>query len=510
MGIVERIEKISGEDPEHLAFVDGGHRMTYRDFDLATTRLATTFMKELQAGRGHKLILSLPNSADYVVCLFAAFKAGITVVPANPLLKVQEIQHVFQDSGASILVTSPEFLDQIRNLEELGTLEHVIVSGSPQTGFEGARVHTLGDMMDSEEKDFQPVQMDPQDVASIFYTSGTTGKPKGAMLSYPLLISHGDWTAQALHMSPDDSHLCVLPMTHLFGQDLAVIPPVLTGGTVFILETFDAEEVLSVLAENRITVMSGVNTMFARMVEVPNAKAYDLSSLRAVIAGAAALSAEVSRKFKETFNVEILPAYGSTETSVVTATPPEGPVKTGSIGKPIPGVTVSVQDEGGNMLPRGEIGELMVRKDCAMLGYLNLPEANKESFRGDWYQTGDIIRMDEDDYIFIVGRKKEMINTSGYSVFPKEVEDVIGKLERVKEVAVLGLPDEVRGEIVAAFVAPASPDLTREDVLSFCKDNLASYKVPRRVEMLPELPKTSTGKVEKKALHERYGGSQSA
>jgi long-chain acyl-CoA synthetase len=509
MSIADRLKHICDTNPDKLAFVGEDRSLTYRDFDSETTKLASVFAETLQTGKGQRIILSLPNSVDYIVCLFAAFKAGVTVVPANPMLKVHEIQHVFQDSGASVLITSPEFLEQIRNLEELGNLKHLIISGPAPTGFEGLQVHTLADVRESGEGDFQPVQTDTEDIATIFYTSGTTGKPKGAMLSYPLIISHGDSTVDAVHMSPEDRHICVLPMAHLFGQDLAIIPPVLSGGTVYIVESFDAGKVLSVLAENRITVMAGVNTMYARMVEVPNAKDYDLSSLRAVIAGAAALFAEVSRQFKETFDIDILPAYGSTETSVVTVTPPEGPIKTGSIGKPIPGVAVSVQDEGGNILASGETGELMVSKDCVMSGYLNLPEANKESFRGDWYHTGDIITMDEEDYIFIVGRKKEMINTSGYSVFPKEVEDIISRWNKVKEVAVVGLPDQVRGEIVAAFVVPASPDMTADDVLSFCQDNLATYKIPRQVELLQDLPKTSTGKIEKKALRERYGSGQS-
>ena len=509
MSIADRLKNICDTSPDKLAFVGEDRSLTYKDFDLETTKLASVFAETLQTSKGQRVILSLPNSVDYVVCLFAAYKAGVTVVPANPMLKVHEIQHVLQESGAPILITSPEFLEQIRNLEEFGNLKHLIISGPAQTGFKGLQVHTLTEMKELGEGDFQPVQTDPEDIASIFYTSGTTGKAKGVLLSYPLIINHGDSTVEAVHMSPEDRHMCVLPMTHLFGQDLSIIPPVLSGGTVYIVERFDAQKVLSVLTENRITVMAGVNTMYARMVEVPNAKDYDLSSLRAVIAGAAALFAEVSRKFKETFNIEILPAYGSTETSVVTVTPPEGPIKTGSIGKPIPGVAVSVQDENGNLLPPGATGELMVRKDCVMSGYLNLPEANKDSFSGDWYHTGDLITMDEDGYVFIVGRKKEMINTSGYSVFPKEVEDIISKSNKVKEVAVVGLPDKVRGEIVAAFVVPASEDLTVDDVLSFCQDNLGTYKIPRRVELVQDLPKTSsTGKIDKNALRDRYGSGQ--
>ena len=500
MSIITRLKDICDEKPDKLAFVDEDRSMTYGQLNRETSRLASVFSKNLGVSKGQRMILSLPNSVDYITSLFASFKAGITVVPANPMLKVHEIRHVFQDSKASLLMASPEFLGQIGSLQELSNLKHIVASGPVQIGLEGTQIHTLEEMKASGDVDFQSPEIQENDIATVFYTSGTTGKPKGAMLSYPLIVSHGDSTVEAMRMSPEDRHICVLPMTHLFAQDLAIIPPLLSGGTVHIVRSFDAEKVLSVLDGNQITVMAGVNTMYARMVEVPNAGDYDVSSLRAVIAGAAALSAEVSRRFKEVFGIDILPAYGSTETSVVTVTPPEGPIKAGSIGKPIPGIPISVQDDQGNILESGEIGELMVRKNCVMAGYLNLPEANEQSFRGEWYHTGDVVTTDEDDYIFIVGRKKEMINTSGYSVFPKEVEDIIEKMDGVKEVAVVGLPDVVRGEMVAAFIIPGSSELTDDDVLAFCKNNLASYKIPRRIDLVEELPRTSTGKIEKKAL----------
>ncbi|MGA2463439.1 MAG: AMP-binding protein [Thermodesulfobacteriota bacterium] len=509
MDIIEKIRSVCTTNSDKLAFIDERYGLTYKDFDRDTTKLASAFVERLKVLKGQRILLMLPNSIDYVVCLFAAMKVGITVVPANPTLKVFEIEHILKDSGATILITTPEILEQIFKLEELGNLTNIVLSESVSIGLKNIQVHTLDELKQFGRSDFKMVQTKPTDIEAIFYTSGTTGKPKGSMLSNQMVIIHGDSTIQALNMTPEDRHICVLPMAHLFSQDLAIIPALFTGGTVYIVRQFEAEKVLSLLAENKITVMAGVNTMYARMLEVPNAKEYNLSSLRCVIAGAAALSAEVARKFKEIFNIDILPGYGSTETSVVTLTPPGGPIKIGSIGKRIPGIRVSIQDDNGTPLLLGEAGELMVGEECVMRGYVNLPEATKEIFKGGWLSTGDIVTMDEDGYIYIVGRKKEMINTSGYSVFPKEVEDIMSNLKKIKEVAVVGLPDEVRGEIVAAFIVPAEESLTEEEVLSFCKENLAVYKIPRKVQFLQNLPKTSTGKIEKGALRERYAKTQS-
>ena len=402
-----------------------------------------------------------------------------------------------------MLITTPETLNEIRSLEELGNLAYVVLSQPSPVHLAGVKVHTLAELKQRGRGEFHAIETKPEDIATIFYTSGTTGKPKGAMISHQVIINHAKSTVEVLGMTSEDRHICVLPVAHAFALDLPVMPPLLSGGTVYIVGRFDATKVLRILEENKITVMSGVNMMYAQMVEAPNDK-YNLSCLRIVIAGAAALSPEVARRFKEVFGVTILPAYGSTETLVVTITPPEQGPRAGSIGKAIPGVRVSIQDEAGNFLPVGEAGELVVAKDSVMTGYLNLPEADKESFRGEWFCTGDIATMDEDGYIYIVGRKKEMINTSGFSVFPKEVEDIIAKCPKVDEVAVVGLPDEVRGEIVAAFIVPSEPSLTEEEVLTFCKEKLAGYKIPRKIEFLQTLPKTSTGKIERKALRERY------
>lgn len=508
MNIVEELQSVSIRNRDKLAFVDGERSLTYGDFDLESTKLASALVDTLQVARGQVIILMLPNSIDYVVCLFAIFKAGGVVVPADPMLKVFEVQHVLQDSGATVLITTPETVDQLRTLKEAQSLTHLVLSEPAAVQLKGVQVHTIAELIESGRREYRAVQTDPEDIATILYTSGTTGKPKGAMLSHRLIVNHSKSTIEALHMTPKDRHLCVLPMTHLFAQDLSIISPVLCGGTVYIVGRFDAEKVLSILDENKVTAMAGVNTMYQRMVEVPNAEKYNLSCLRIVIAGAMALSPEVARKFQEVLGVEILQGYGSTETSLVTITPPEQGLRTGSIGKAIPGVRVSIQDEDGNFLPVGEVGELMVAKNSVMTGYLNLPEADKETFRGEWFCTGDIATMDEDGYIYIVGRKKEMINTSGFSVYPREVEDIIAKFPKVKELAVVGLPDKVHGEIVAAFIVPAEANLTEEEVLRFCAENLARYKIPRRIEFLATLPKTSTGKIERKALRQHYANSQ--
>jgi len=509
MNVLHGLQATADRVPQKVAFIDESRSITYRDFDLETTRLAYSFRNELNLKKGQRLILAVPNSIDSVIGMYGAFKAGLTVVPTNTMLKDFEIDHLLRDTRAPIIITTSDFIKQLPPKEKFNSLKYVVLEDDTKECFKNVQTHLLRDLIDAGKEEFEPLQPKPQDIAAIFYTSGSTGNRKGAMLSHKLVFDHSASIVQVLSMTEVDKHLVVLPMSHLFVQGVVVMPSILSGGTAFIVRHFDAEAVLSMIAKNKITMMAGVSTMYARMIEVPNAASFDLHSLRAVIAGAAALNPQVAKRFFEIFDIDILRSFGSSETGVIAITPPEGAKKHGSIGKAIPGISISIQDESGNQVPIGEPGELVVHRSCVMSGYLNLRKANEEGFRGDWYHTGDIARMDEDGYVYIVGRKKEMINTSGYSVFPKEVETIISKLDKVFEVAVVGLPDEERGEIVGAFIVPKNGELSEEAVLAYCKEHLGGYKVPRKILFLREMPTTPTGKIAKKVLYENYVETQS-
>jgi long-chain acyl-CoA synthetase len=347
------------------------------------------------------------------------------------------------------------------------------------------------------ENSLKPVELSPRDNAIIFYTSGTLGTPKGVMLTHGNFTFSGPNIARCYGLRQDDITLAVLPLVHVFAVASPIFGSLSSGGTVVILDRFQAETVLQAFVDYRVTWFPGVPTMFNYICHAYESGTWNVSSIRMGLSGGASLSVELLKNWEKRFNAEILEVYGLTEsTGLVTANPVDGVRKAGSIGIAVPNVQTRLIDKEGMDAGKGEAGEILFKGPNATRGYWKLPEQTAESIRDGWVHTGDLAQQDEEGYFFIAGRKKDLIITGGYNVYPREVEEILYTHPAVYEAAVIGTADEVKGEIPKAFITlRAGLTATEKEIVEFCKQNLASYKVPRQVEIRPELPKSSTGKI---------------
>jgi long-chain acyl-CoA synthetase len=344
------------------------------------------------------------------------------------------------------------------------------------------------------------------DLAVILYTSGTTGDPKGAMLTHLNLGSNADACTQLFELTHEDRIITALPIFHVFCMTVCMNAAITSGATMLLLPKFSPSEVIKTIREEKATLFVGVPTMYNFLLQIPNATEKDFQTIRGCISGGAPMPVALLYKFEKRYQVKIMEGYGLSEASPVTAfNPMNGIRKPGSIGVDIPYVTNKVVDPNGLEVPRGEVGELIVKGPNVMKGYLGMPEMTQMTLRDGWLYTGDMARMDEEGYLYIVDRKKDMILVGGYNVYPREVEEEIYQHSAIVEAAVIGVPDEAYGEVVKAFVVSKVPELTEEDIIQFCEGKLAKYKIPRSVIFVDELPKNTTGKILRRALIETAG-----
>jgi long-chain acyl-CoA synthetase len=343
----------------------------------------------------------------------------------------------------------------------------------------------------------KPVELSSQDEAIIFYTSGTLGTPKGVVLTHGNFTFSGPNIARCYGLRQEDITLAVLPLVHVFAVASPVFGSLSSGGTVVVLDRFLAETVLQAFVDYQVTWFPGVPTMFNYIYHAYENGTWNISSVRMGLSGGASLSVELLKNWEARFNAEILEVYGLTEsTGLVTANPVHGVRKAGSIGIPVPNVQTRLINKEGKDAGKGEVGEILFKGPNAAKGYWKLPEQTEEAIRNGWVHTGDLAKQDEDGYFYIVGRKKDLIIVGGYNVYPREIEEVLYAHPAVYEAAVIGMADEVKGEIPKAYINLKSGQTTTEkEIVEFCKQNLAPYKVPRQVEIRSELPKSSTGKI---------------
>ena len=467
---------------------------SYRSVAALTDRLAAGLLA-LGLRKGDFLALWLPNRLEFAFSYFAAAKAGLVLVPINTFFKGEELAYLLADSGAKAIITCQDFLpvlEQVRprvpNLEQVITVER---------GWK--EVMRLGG---SEPEVSFKSRVRPGDVASCLYTSGTTGEPKGALLTHHNLTWDANACTKALPLSAQDRLLCVLPLFHSFAQTICLALPTLFGGSTLLLDRFSPAAVLQALAQGGVTVFPGVPAIFAALLQVPAADRPPHPALRFCVSGAAPLPPEVMQAFEKEYRTLLLEGDGPTECSPVTCVNPyQGPRKPGSVGLPLPGVEIRIFDEEDRELPPGEVGEVVVRGENVMLGYHNRPEETAQALRGGWFHTGDLGRFDEGGYLYLVDRKKDMIIVGGLKVYPREVELALLSHPAVAEAAVVGVPDQARGELPAAFVAlREGKTATAKELTRYCRERLANFKVPRAVYLLDSLPKTGTGKTRKQDL----------
>ena len=492
---------------DRTAVVLGDLRLTYAQLWGHAKQYAAV-LREKGVGPGDKVAILLPNTPHFPLTYFGALALGAVAVPVHALLKSEEIQYVLEDSGAKVLVCAAPLLGEGAKGAELAGIPVLAVMDGGDATIE--RIDTAA--LSATPID-AIVQREPDDTAVILYTSGTTGTPKGAEIThFNVTMNVLASATYSFDIGPDDVVLGCLPLFHTFGQTCCMNTAFFVGASVVLLPRFDGGQALELLEKEKCTIFMGVPTMYVGLIEA--AKSSELRpKLKSALSGGAALPVPILEKFHEVFGTEVLEGYGLTETSPVATFNQIGfPPKPGTVGKQIWGVEVEVAkaevDERIELLPTGELGEIVVRGHNVFKGYLNKPEATAAAIVDGWFRTGDLGTKDEDGYVSIVDRKKDMVIRGGYNIYPREVEEALLRHPAVAQVAVFGLPDPQYGEEVSAAVVkdPNGGEITEEELSAWAKEKLAAYKYPRRVFFVDGFPLGPSGKVLKRELQEQFKG----
>jgi len=495
------LETGAASQPQHAALIHAGHSITYVQLNRAANRCAAGLAR-LGVRAGDKVAVMLPNVPEFVTAYFGALKLGSCVVPLNTLLKASEIAYQLEDSDASALIVHEALLPEAqRALLGVETCHHLIVAG--RRALPGW--HLFSELLDTSTSEFDTAQTTPDDTGVILYTAGVSGHPKGAELSHFNMFYNAALTADRLcGLTEKDVSLAVLPLFHAFGQTCVMNAILYAGGTLSLLPRFEPDKVLQVIQRDRVTVLLGVPTMYWYLQHYPGAEKYDWGSLRLCCSGGAALAVDLMKQFEERYGLPIFEGYGLSETSPVASfNLPEKRPRPGSIGQPIYGVQMKIFDEEDRELPPGEVGEIVIRGHNVMKGYYKRPGPTAEAMRGGWFHTGDLGRVDDDGYFYVVGRKKDFLIRGGLNIYAREVESVLLAHPAVSEAAVVGIPDEVMGEEIKAFVVLEQEEaVDAEDLIEYARKRIAAYKYPRYIEFRTELPKDATGRVIKRLLKE--------
>ena len=523
------LEQTASKYPDQTATIFMGGRLTYRQIDELSNRFANALIG-LGVKKGDRVAIHLPNTPQFVIAYYGVMKTGAIVVPVNPLYVEREIEHQMNDSGAETIVTLSRFYPVVKNAQQQTKLRNVIVTnikdyfppllkflfGLTKEKSEGHAVpiqpipghYRWTDLLSRYPSTRPGIDVSPDDVAVLLYTGGTTGVPKAAVLCHSNLIANAKQVTSWVpgRQEGRETTLAVIPLFHSYGMTTAMNQPVMSGLTMVLIPRFTADEVLKTIDKYRPNYFPGVPTMYVAINNHPDVKKYNIRSVKACISGAATLPIEVAETFEALSGGRLVEGYGLSETSPVThANPIFGRRKIGSIGVPVPDTEAKVVDveTGQTEMPVGEPGELVIRGPQVMKGYWNKPEETAQVLRDGWLYTGDIAKMDEDGYFYIVDRKKDMIIAGGYNIYPRDVEEVLYQHPKVKEAVVAGVPDRYRGETVKAYVVLKDGETaTEEEILEYCAENLAKYKAPKIVEFRQELPKTMIGKILRRSLVE--------
>jgi long-chain acyl-CoA synthetase len=484
--------------PDSPAIRLGDIELSYSELDDRSARLAT-LLREKGLEPGDRVGVMLPNVPEFPIAYYGVLRAGGIVVPMNVLLKRREIAFYLEDSGTRLLLAWHGFAEEARE-------------GAADAGAEPVEVEPAAFAATLAGLDPTPGLADTaeDDIAVILYTSGTTGKPKGAELTHFNLSRNAEISSRTTcEVGAGDVVLGALPLFHSFGQTVGMNASLRVGACLTLVPKFEPGEALATMQRDGVTHFYGVPTMFGALLHHPERERYDTSSLRTCITGGASMPVEVLRGFEEAFGCVVLEGYGLSETSpVASSNHPDRERKPGSIGTPIEGVEMQVVDENDNPVPQGEVGEIVIRGHNIMKGYWQRPDATEEAMRGGWFHSGDMARVDEEGYFYIVDRKKDLIIRGGYNVYPREVEEVLYEHPKIREAAVVGVPhDEWGEEIGAAVVLHDGEELPPEEVSAYVKDRIAAYKYPRVVWFLDDLPKGPTGKILKREIKPPRGTS---
>ncbi len=521
------LKQTAARQPEHTALSFMGNQISFRELETLANRFSGA-LAGLGLPLGTRIALHLPNCPQFVIAYCGTLQAGFTVVPCNPLYVEREMEYQLNNAGAEAIVTLSRFYPLVKKLEQKTGLKKIIVANikdyfPPFLRFlytlarekkEGDRIaleagDTWFEEFLSEQQDrFQEVKSDLDAPACLLYTGGTTGVSKGAVLTHRNLATN---VLQTVSFLPDfqegeEKGIAVLPFFHSYGLTTCLNMLLIKGGTLVLVPRFDLKMILKLIDREKPTLFPGVPTLYVALINTPDLKKYDLSSIRVCNSGAAPLPVEVQARFEAITGGRLIEGYGLTEASPVThSNPVYGTRKAGSIGLPLPATEARIVDldDPGREMPVGERGELVVKGPQVMKGYYNQPEETREVLREGWLHTGDVAVMDEDGFFFVVDRVKDMVISGGYNIVPREIEEVLYGHAKIQEAAVAGIPDPYRGEIIKAYVVPREGEkISEQELIGYCKEHLAAYKVPKQIEFREELPKSMVGKILRRALVE--------
>jgi long-chain acyl-CoA synthetase len=490
-----------------LTFYD--KEITYKEL----ARLVEIFASSLQkrgVKKGDRVAIMLPNCPQYVIAYYGILRVGAIVTQANPMLVERELTHILQDSGSETIIIYDAIYPRLKAVQDDTQIKNVIVVSLQPTETSYAPDLTFPEFLNLGNGQVQSATIEPEhDIAVLQYTGGTTGRSKGAMLTHRNLVANvmqcAEFYKEILKYG-EERYLTVIPLFHVFAMTAGMNMSIYVGANNILLPRFDLQEVLNTIRDKQPTFFPGVPTMYVAITNYPGVEQYGINSIRVCNSGSAPMAVELMREFERKTGAIVLEGYGLSEASPVThCNPPFAQRKPGTVGIGLPMTEYKVVDvaTGTEEVKPGELGELIIRGPQVMKGYWNMPEETAVTLRDGWLYTGDIAMVDEDGYVSIIDRKKDMIIASGYNIYPREIEEVLYEHPAVREAVVIGVPDAYRGETVKAIlVLKEDKTVSEEDILDHCRQNLAAYKVPRIIEFRQELPKTNVGKILRRVLRE--------
>lgn len=521
------LDQAAAENPEGLALVADGYKITYRQLRKNAELLAAN-LHSLGVRKGDRVAVMMPNLPQTVMAFWGALKAGAVLVMTNPLYMGNELLYQLNDSGAKCLIAADICWQKINELRpRLGIKHYFIASmydllplaskllyklkkrgGGLKGVFDRKEVFPFSDLLRGTERLSVSIENPMEDLAALQYTGGTTGVPKGAMLTHHNFVVNARQLHEVLRpiLNKDSRFLAVLPFFHVYGLTICLILPATVGGTIYSAALFNPIETMRLIDRHKITVFPGAPSIYLSLLQHKDIKSYNFSSLRICVSGSAPLPVEAIKQFVEKTNCFIVEGYGLTEASPLThINPLYGEKKAGTIGMPVPSTLARIVDmEMGSLdVPSGQIGELVIKGPQVMKGYWKRPDETANTLRNGWLYTGDIACMDEQGYVTIVDRKKDMAIIGGYNVYPREVDEILYTHPKIKEAVCVGIPHKTRGEILKAYVVPkAGEEISPAEIAAFCRGKLANYKAPRLVEIRAELPRSQVGKVLRRMLRD--------
>ena len=545
--VVEVIENSFRRYADRPAFTSIGYTLTYRQIDEYSAAFANYLQNHTTLKPGDAIAIQMPNILQYPIAMYGALRAGMRVVNTNPLYTEREMLHQFNDSGAKALLCMDVFARSVQNVKDQTGIKHILVTSLADMlpGFKRVLINSAAKYVKKmvpsynlpeavsfrkalklgKGKGFQANHMkDPNDTIILQYTGGTTGVAKGAELTNRNLVANMMQAHAMLQQVGSDGQplkpeggakiVAPLPLYHIYSFTVHLMALFEAGDqSILIANPRDTDMFVRMMKPHQLTGIIGLNTLFVSLLEHKEFREMDFSKLRLTLSGGTALMDDTAKRWKEVTGVGVSEAYGLTECSpAVTMNPAAGLERMGTVGQPVPGTALKCIDDEGNEVPVGERGELCVKGPQVMKGYWNRPEATRDCFTedGEWLRTGDVAIIDEDGFVKIVDRIKDLILVSGFNVYPNEIEDVVSGHPAVENCAVIGVPDDKSGEAVKLFVVPSDQNVTVEEIKAYCKDKLTAYKMPRQVEFREELPMTPVGKILRRELKDEEEAKRAA